>query len=776
MNQYGKVGESIPRKESLDKVSGRIKYLNDINSPDMLHAALKTSPHAHGKIICVETSSALSVPGVRAVLTGEDFPQHLGLYLGDKTPLARGKVRYFGEPVAAVVADTRSAALKAVELIEISYEPLEIINSLENALAPNAPALHEAMADYSHIDAIMPEPGSNIANRTKIRKGDIQIGFKESDVIIEENFSFPPGDHVAMEVRAAMAEILPNGQVILHSTTQAPFVVRSLMSAYFNIPPGKITVIAPPIGGGYGGKAGIQLEGLAYLLSKSVGGRKVKLVNTREQDLLTSPGHIGFEAKVRLGAAMDGSLKAAELIYMFDTGAYADYAVNISRAAAIACTGPYRIPNVWCDSLCIYTNHPFATAYRGFGHVEFAFAIERSMDILAEKLGIDALELRLRNAIVQGDTTPTQSIMDHNTGNLPECIRRVGSLIQWEKGMKTTLPNGTILAKGLGCLWKAPAMPTNSDAGAIITFNEDGSVNLHCGAVEIGQGIKTSLAQILAERLDVSVDLIHVVYEVNTSIAPHDWATAASRSLFMVGRAVIEAADDAINQLCSTASAVLKCPKEDIAVGGGRVFIKDEPEIGLDIKEVALGYMHPNGTAIGGQVIGRGKYIARRLTFLDPETGAGNPALEWTLGAQAVEIEFDPRYCTYRILRAASVMDVGRVINPQIAKGQVIGSIGMGLSFAAKEGFTFNARGQAQNGDLRSYKVLRYGEEPEYLIDFIETPQGDGPFGARGLGEQGVIGIPGALANALSRALGKPLNDLPLTPESIWSKKEGLDR
>ncbi len=773
MDHFEVVGRSVIRKESPDKVSGRVKYLNDLSSPDMLHAALKTSTHAHARIASMDIKEAAASPGVRAVLTGKDFPQYLGLYLGDKTPLAINKVRYYGEPVAVVVADTKLAALRAAELIKVIYEPLPVVDSPSIALKEGAPILHEEMASYAHISAIMPEPGTNIANRTKIRKGDIKSGFEAADVVVADSFSFPPGDHVAMEPRAAITEILPNGQVIIHSTTQAPFVVRALMAEYFGIEPGKITVIAPPIGGGYGGKAGIQLEGLAYLLSKSVGGRKVKLVNTREQDLISSPGHIGFEAKVRLGATKEGVLTFAELSFLFDTGAYADYAVNISRAAAIACTGPYRIPNVSCDSLCVYTNHPFATAYRGFGHVELAFAIERSIDLLAEKLGMDAMELRLKNAVVAGDTTPTQSVLDHNTGNLPECIRRVGSLIEWDKGTVIKKEDGKIIAKGMGCLWKAPAMPTNSDGGAILTFNEDGSINLHCGAVEIGQGIKTGLAQLLAEKLQMSINQVHVVYDVNTTVAPHDWATAASRSLFMVGRAVLDAADDTIRQLCHTAAAVLRCPEEDLTVANGMIFVKDEPSISLKVREVALGYVYPDGTAVGGQVIGRGKYIARRLTSLDPLNGAGNPALEWTMGAQAIEVELDPRDCSYKITRAASVMDVGKVINPHIARGQVIGSIGMALSFAGKEGFLLNERGQVQNSDLRSYKILRYGEQPEYLIDFVETPQGDGPYGMRGLGEQGVIGIPGALANALSRAVGKPLNRLPLTPEEIWKSKEG---
>lgn len=768
------IGKSIMRKEAKDKAEGRLRYLNDYNSPDILYGALKTSSYAHAKIKSIDKSEALKMPGVRAVLTGEDLPYRFGIYLGDKPPLAVDKVRYYGEAVAAVVADSQEEADAAAEAIKVEYEALDVISSPGEALKDGAILIHEGMKSYSHIDAIRPEPGTNVANRTKIRKGNIEEGFEKSFVIIDETFSFPPSDHVAMETRAAMAEILGDGRIVIHSTTQAPFVVKNLMAIYFGLDPGKVTVITHPIGGGYGGKAGMQLEGLVYLLSKAVGGRKVKLVNTREQDLVTSPGHIGLEARVKLGAAKDGELMAAELLYMFDSGAYADYAVNISRAAAIACTGPYRIPNVWCDSLCVYTNHPFATAYRGFGHIELAFAIERAMDMLADKLNMDPMELRLKNAIKRGDTSPTRSIMDDNTGDLAACIKRTAEMVEWDKGSRIVTEDGKIRAKGFGCLWKAPAMPTNTDAGAIITFNEDGSINVHCGVVEIGQGIKTALAQIAAERMGMKPDMVHVIMDVNTSISPHDWATAASRGLMMAGRAVISACEDAISQIKHTASQVLRCPEEDLDVSDGRVFVKDDKHIGLLIKDVALGYVYPNGNAVGGQIIGRGRYISRRLTGIDPETGEGNPALEWTLGAEAVEIELDPEDCSYKVLKAVCTMDVGKVVNPAMARGQIMGAMAMALSYAKQEGFQFNKREQVVNNDLRSYKTLRFTDRPQYLVDYIETPQGDGPYGARGLGEQGVIGIPGALANALSRAIGKPLNQLPLTPESIWRVKEGI--
>jgi len=624
------------------------------------------------------------------------------------------------------------------------------------------------MAGYSHIPAIFPEPGSNIANRTRIRKGDIETGFRVSEVVIEESFSFPPGDHVAMETRASTAEILDDGQVIIRSTTQAPFVVRSLLSAAFKIPVGKITVISDPLGGGFGGKAGIQLEGLAFLLSKAVGGRLIRLVNSRENDLTSSPGRPGLEAKVRLGCSKDGKLQAAEIYFCFDSGAYADYAVNISRAAAIACTGPYAVPNVWCDSVCVYTNHPFATAYRGFGHIELAFAMERSIDLLAEKADLDSLKFREINAIRQGDTTPTQSLMDANTGDLRQCLGKISAMLDWEKGTREVTADGKVRAKSVSCFWKAPAMPTNADGGAILTFNEDATINLHCGVIEIGQGIKTALSQILAEKMGMHPDQIHIINEVNTRAAPHDWATAASRSLFMIGRALLEAADDAIRQLRLTASGVLRCPPDDLLVSGGRVFLADEPEIGLSVAEVALGYMFPDGNSIQGQVIGVGRYISRRLTGIDPESGAGRPALEWTMGAQGVEVELDPSDGTYLVLKAVCAMDVGRVINPFLARGQIVGGMSMGLGFAGWEGFMLNSQGRVVNDNLRSYKILRYGEEPQYLVEFVETPQRDGPYGARGLGEQGILGMPGALAGALSRALGRPLKRLPLTPQSIW--------
>ncbi len=766
-SEYRYLGRSVPRKDGLDKVHGRLRYADDLHPPGCLHAVLLTSPHAHARIVSIDRTAAEAAPGVRAVLTGADLPVQLGVYLGDTPPLARGKVRHYGEPVAAVIADAPYQAMAAIDLIRVDYEPLPVVNSTRDALAPGAPIIHEEMASYLHIPPIHPEPGSNIANRTRIRKGDVAAAMAQADVEVSLDFSFPPGDHVAIEPRVAIAEIKADGSVVIRSSTQAPFVVRALMSILFGIPTGKIVIEAPPIGGGFGGKAGIQLEGLAYLLSKSVGGRPVRLVNSREDDLVSSPGHIGLEASVKLGATRDGKLVAADLLYLFDSGGYADYAVNISRAGAIAAPGPYNVPNIRTDALCVYTNHPFATAYRGFGH-EIVYPVERAMDELAARLGMDPVVLRAKNAIRPGDLSPTQSVMDPSTGDLARCLQEVARMIDWDEGARVDLGGGKVRAKGVGAFWKSPAMPTNTDAGAVLTFNEDGSLNLSSGIVEIGQGTYTGVAQLLAERFGISPDSVHVDPEIRTHNAPHDWATAASRSLFMIGRAALAAADDAIEQIKATASAPLRCPAEDLAVAGGRVYVRGDPARGLDLREVVLGYVYPTGEAIGGQVIGRGNYIARGLTDIDADTGEGHPALEWTIGAEAVEVEVDLRDGSLEILKAVCAMDVGMLINPALARGQVVGGMAMSLGVATTEGFIFDGQGRVANGILRDFKIPRYGEQPVYDLAFVTTPQGDGPYGARGLGEQGVLGIPSAVANAVSRAIGRPVNRLPITPERIW--------
>ncbi|MFC3885745.1 xanthine dehydrogenase family protein molybdopterin-binding subunit [Bacillus songklensis] len=767
------IGKSVIRKDAWEKVTGTAKYTDDYITQGMLYGHMIISPYGHARITKIDTSDALKVPGVRAILAGQQFPL-TGEEIRDRPPIAVEKVRYHGETVAVVVADTPVLAKRAADHIKVTYEPLPVVNSPTEALQADVPLVHENLGAYKRQKRVYPEPGTNIANRTKIRKGNMEQGWSESDVVVEANFSFSPSDHAAMETRCSLAEIRPNGTVIITTSSQAPFMVKKLLNEYFGVETGKVIVNTPLVGGAYGGKASVQLELLAYLASKAVGGRLVKLLNSREEDILTSPVHIGLDAKVKLGCSKDGIIKAAEILYLFDGGAYSDKAADMSKAAAVDCTGPYHIENVWCDSLCMYTNHPYAAPFRGFSHSELLFAIERTMDILAKKLGMDPLELRYKNAIKPGHTTPTRVLLNSsNVGNLPECICRLREWMNWNEGQRIELGKYKVRAKGISCIWKTSTIESDASSGVILTFNSDGSINLMSGVIEIGTGTKTILAQILAERLKMDVNKVYVRMKVNTQTTPEHWKTVASRGTFMAGRAVLEAAEDVMNQLKEVASCVLRAAKADLEIADGRVFLRDEPRTGIDIKDIAYGYKYPNGNAIGGQIIGRGHYMLRRMTYLDPETGAGKPGPEWTVGAQGVEVEFDTRTYRYRILKAVTVVDIGRVLNEKTAIGQVMGAMSMGLAFGGRETFWFDQYGRVLNPQLRTYRPMRYGENPEYIVDFVETPQIDAPYGARGVGEHGLLGMPAALGNSLTVAAGVPLNQLPLIPELIWRTKEG---
>jgi len=768
------IGESVYKLDGNEKVCGSAKYTTDYVDNSMLYAKLITSPYAHAKIKLINIEKAKEMPGVKAVLTGDCFGHLVGVLYEDRPILARKKVRYYGEPIAVVVANSELEAKRASEAVEIQYEQLPAVNTPTEAFKPGATLVHENMNSYRILKPTSPMPNTNIANLVKIRKGNMQQGWQQSEVTVEANFSLPQSDHVAMETRNVRAEIKEDGRVIIHTSSQVPFIVRKLISRYFGVQEGKIIVNTPYVGGAFGGKAAVELEFIAYLATNAVGGKMVKLINSREEDMVTSPVKIGLEAKVKLGCTREGELKAAEITFLVDGGAYSNMAVGITKSMATDCTGPYRVENVWCDSYCMYTNHPYATSFRGFGHGELTFAIERAMDMLAQKLCMDPIEFRLKNAIKQGDTSPTQAkITNSNAGDLNKCILKLKELINWNEGSCIDLGNGKVRTKGVSSIWKVPSTPTDAVSGAVISFNADGTINLSIGSVELGPGTKTVFAQMLAEKMGIEVGKIQVTMEVNTELNPIHWKTVASMSTYMIGRAIEEAAEDAIMQLKSIAGIVLRCPPKDLNVGGGRVFVKDDPSFFVDITEIAHGYKYENGNSIGGQIIGHGSFIMRHVSKIDAETGMGKPGPSWTVGAQAVEVEFDTRYYTYRVIKAVTVLDAGRVINPKAARGVVMGGMAMGLGFATREGFLFNDLGIVQNNQLRTYKLITFDENPEYIVDFIETPQVDAAYGGRGIGEHGIIGMPAALGNALSLACKAELNNLPLLPETIWIAKGG---
>lgn len=767
------IGKSIPKIDGYEKVTGTAKYTVDYVNKNMLYAKLLISPHAHAKINSINTEKAKNMPGIKAIITGNDSPLLVGVLLEDRPILARDKVRYHGEPVAVVVANSELEAERAVQKIEVEYEELPVINSASEAFNSKV-LVHEQMNNYRILKPLSPIPNTNVANLVKIRKGNTEQGFKESRHTIEASFTIPQSDHVALETRNVRCEIKKDGTVEINTSSQAPFVVRKFISDYFQVPMGKVVVNTPYVGGAFGGKAAVDLEYIAYIASKAVGGKLIKLVNSREEDMIVSPVKIGLEAKIKLGCSEDGILKAAELTYLVDGGAYSNMAVGITRSIATDCTGPYKIENVCCDAYCMYTNHPFATSFRGFGHGEYTFAIERTMDLLAEKISMDPFEFRMKNAIKSGDTSPTMTdLSESNLGNLHTCLQRLKLIMNWDKdSIVTSLGGGRVKAKGISCFWKSPSTPTNAASSAIITLNPDGSINLNIGSVELGPGTKTSFTQMAAEKMGLEVNQVHVNIDVNTAISPVHWKTVASMSTYMVGRAIEEAVNNTMNEIKKIGSAVLRCPPEDLEVGYGRVYVKDEPEFYIDLKDLAHGYQYPNGNSIGGQVIGHGSYIMRHLSKLNPETGAGKSGPTWTVGAQGVEVIYDTKNYTYKVTKAYSVIDSGPLINPTSAKGVVMGGMSMGLGLTTREGFIFNDKGIIQNNQLRNYKLITFDENPEYVIDFVETKQIDAFYGSRGIGEHGLIGMPASVGNALSKATNLNINSLPILPETIFKMKE----
>ena len=769
------LGKDIIRKEAWSKVTGAAKYTGDFIEPNTCYAKLRTSPHAHAKIASINTSKAVGMPGVKSVITGNDADFLCGVILQDRPPIARDKVRYFGEPVAMVVADNEQRAKAAAASIEIVYQTLPVVNSIAEAIKPDAVLIHKNVAFYNKIDSeICPIPNTNICHFNKIRKGDIQRGWNESEVTIEGTFHLPQSDHAAMETRVATCKISPDGKVDIKTSTQSPFSVKEEVSEYFHLPEGNVTVQVPFVGGGFGGKAPVQLEILAYMAAKCVPGKCVKITNAREDDIVTSPCHMGIMATLKLGARHDGKITAAEMTYHIDCGGYAEIAPRMAKAIAVDSAGPYNIENMQVDCCTVYTNHPYTTSFRGFGHVSQAFCLERMMDKLAYALQMDQFEIRRINALKEGDFTPTQvKVTQSNTGSLNQCLAKLRTLINWEEGVRIEEENNLIRAKGIACLTKTSTSNTNAGSSVVLIFNKDGSINLNCGVIEIGPGMKTTMAQILAEKMKMSIHRIFVKMDVDTEVTPKHWKTVASMTTILAGRAVLSAAKDVIHQLISIGAVALRCPPEDLDVADEKVYVKADPSLYIAIKDVALGYKYPNGNTVMGPIIGRGSYIMNHLTTLDSETGKGKPGISWTVGAQAVEVEYDTKQHTYRILKAATVIDAGRVLNPKTAKGIIMGGMCMGLGLGMDEEFLYEDNGIMLNTSFRTYKMLRYGENPDYLIDFVETPQMDTPFGARGISEHRIIGIPAALANAISCAAEVDITEIPISPERIWKKKTG---
>ncbi len=770
MTRY--VGQSVPRKDAFDKVSGSAVYAFDIdNIPDMLFCKFLTSPHAHARIVSIDTSNAKKIPGVAAIATGKDWPVKIGLYAGDRDILAVEKVVWIGQPVVAIAAESERIAAKALESVHIEYKILPSILDPIEAKTSSDILVHEKMAEYEHSPAFNPVPGTNIANLFNLRKGDIDKGFSQADLVIKNTYSMPQVAHAYLEPLTSIGHYRADGTIEVWSSAQSPFTVRYLLGVIFGVPISNITIHTPFLGGGFGGKAGLNFEPLVVLLSRKAGNRPVKLRLTREENFFSAPIRVGMVAYVKTGVKSNGKIIAEEIEYIWDSGACADYAVNVGRAGGYISIGPYDIDNIKSDSYTIYTNKPYATAFRGFGHMELHWAIERQRDAIANALEMDPVEFRKINTLKPGKSiTANQDRLREDAGSIDQCLDKVWTDLKENFIDSPAEKPWFFRGIGIAGFMKGPAQPPNSASSAYVKFNEDGGILVSVGTSEMGQGTITSLAQIAAEELGLPIEKVKIMGDRDTDRDAYTWQTVGSRSLFMDGNAVRNACKDAKAQIFEIGSQILHVPSQDLILENELVFPKGEKWKHLTLAELVMGYMYPTGESIGGPVIGRGKYIAK-MTMLDPETGAGRPTIFKTFGAQGVEVEINALTGEIIIKRLVSAFDIGKAINPELCKSQIIGGGVMALSIALNEQLQYNEEGKLLNPNLVDYVIARAADTPEKFTSYlIENPQEDGPYGARGIGELTMLGVPAAIGNAIFNAIGVQINDLPLTPQRVWSE------
>ncbi|HUW41036.1 MAG TPA: xanthine dehydrogenase family protein molybdopterin-binding subunit [Rectinemataceae bacterium] len=777
------VGKYERRLEAVAKVTGDAVYTSDMAMPGMLHAQVKKSPHARAKILKIDVSKAESLPGVRAVLLGAELDYKLGLYVVDKDILAKHEVRHYGEAVAAVAADTPEIAREAIDLIQVDYEVLTPVLNHLDALKPDAPLVHPDLGSYDFVPVFSPQAGTNIPNISKVRKGDVDKGFADSEWIVEREYTNPSVQHVPMETHVAIVQWKHGDNVTIWTSAQSPFTVRNLFCYTFKLPLNKVRVVIPNVGGGFGGKAGIMLEPLLACLSRKADGRPVKMQASREEEFSLLPCRSALTYRIKTGVRSDGRILAQKLTLYWDAGAYADYAVNVTRASSYSGAGPYEIPNVWLDAYTIYTNKPYGTAYRGFGHVEFFWGLERHMDLVARAIGMDPYEFRMKNFLKPGSRSITGELIAEHTGSPQKCLDAVAKAIGYgslsEEEAERERRTGRKIGKGIAALHKAPAMPSFTATAAVVKMNSDGTVNVNVGLTEIGQGSTTALAQIAAERLRFPVSKVKVTVEKDTDRDPYDWQTVASKGLILSGNATILACDDLLRQAYEVAAQVLRAQSVDLDHDGEKIFVKHRTESFVSFAQISVGYAFPNGNAIGGPLIGVGRYVAQGLSNLDKETGQGLPALDWTYGAHGIIAEVDPDTGEYKIIKVASAFDVGKVINPDLVRGQAVGGMIQGLGTAVCEGYIYDQQGHLLNPSFTDNKIPTAKDLPEEIETIaVEVPQLDGPYGARGVGEHPMISVAPALGNAIQRAVGAELMHMPIRFEDVWralQDKEPVD-
>ncbi|PYN27846.1 MAG: hypothetical protein DMD99_00970 [Candidatus Rokuibacteriota bacterium] len=749
------VGKSTPKRDGPDKVTGRTRYLHDLELPRLAHGKILRTRLPHARIVRLDASRARARPGVLAVVTGEDVEQRPFGFAKDQLALKRGKVRCIRDEVAAVVAETADIAEEALALIEVEYEELPAVFDPVKALEPGAPLVHEELSTNRHH------------LRFQFTHGDVDRALVEAAVVVEDTYRLNFVTPACMGTMVALADWDHAGNLTMWSTTQAPFLYQRDLGDALGIGGDRVRVLQPPVGGNFGrGLDVYPIDVIAALLARAAR-RPVKIAFDRVEEFIACPTREPCAIRLRTAAARDGRLLAREAHVTIDSGAYTSWGSTTPYVMLSTVAGLYRVPNVRFDTTIAYTNNPYSGSMRGYGNPESTFAVESQMDDLADRLGMDRLELRRLNVSKPGDVNPQGFVL--TSFAMGECLDAAAEEIAkdppslaagWKRGVGYAgmfhVGGGARIYRSDGC-------------GAIVKLDDFGKVTLITGASEIGQGSETVLAMIVAETLGVPLERVDVVNS-DTSVRPWDVGTHASRTTFIAGNAARLAAEKVRTQLLDMAAAQLDEPAAALGVKAGWVFARRDPQRRLQYEAVArAGHFRD-----GGRVLVAEAFYDPPTTMLDKDF-QGNVSAAYTSAFQTALVDVDPESGRVVVRKVVSAHDVGRALNPAAAEGQVHGGVHMGLGYALCEKLVVD-RGQVLTQTFMDYAIFKADDMPEIVVRLIESIDAEGPFGAKGLGESGVIPVAAAIRNAIKNAIGVRFNELPITPERVRTAVARADR
>lgn len=737
------IGSSIPRIGADPRARGRALFGADICLENQLILKIVRSTRPHAKILSIRTEGAKKVPGVEAIFTAKDVPGRnlMGLITKDQPLLAEKKVRFVGEPVALVAARDEDSALRALEATEVTYEDLPAIFSPEEALLPGAPEIHEK---------------GNLLHRRVIVKGDIEAAMAKAAVVVERTYFTPFVEHACLEPDAGVGYVDKDGTFVIVASTQNPHYDQKEVAELLGVEKQRVRIIQAATGGGFGSKLDLTVQGFIGLALYHLR-RPVKLVFSREEVFLGTPKRHAIKIWMRTAADRKGKLLGMEARIICDTGAYSSYGIAVATRAAIHATGPYDVQNVRVESLAVYTNNPVGGAMRGFGVPQVAFAHESQMDLLANHLHMDPLEIRRINGMRPKSVTATGQVMGESVGLL-QTLDAIephyrDALSQWKKA-----PVAPYKARGigLGAMWYGIGNTgVRNPSTARVKLDERGKIVLYIGAADMGQGSTTVLVQMASEILGISPGKMEFV-AADTGLTPDAGASSASRQTYISGNAVVNACRKISQMLLDEASKMMGLPQEELILSEGSVISRNDPTKRVSLAELA------NRAREKGIPLEYEGHFDPETTPLDPATGQGIPYATYSFACQMAQVEVDLLTGQVRVERVVAAHDVGKAINPKAVIGQIMGGVAMGVGFALMEEFIPGA-----TRSLKDYYIPTAADMPEVIPIIVESSEPTGPFGAKGVGEPALIPTAPAILNAIADALGERIYALPANLERV---------